>query len=66
MRTGSLVPVLTSFMVPYGSLSLVWPSNRQLSPKVRAFVDFVVANFAARPDAFRPLDAAGGSSNSGG
>ncbi|MBY5440617.1 LysR family transcriptional regulator [Rhizobium leguminosarum] len=66
MRTGSLVPVLTSFMVPYGSLSLVWPSNRQLSPKVRAFVDFVVANFAARPDAFRPLDAAGVSSNSRG
>jgi DNA-binding transcriptional LysR family regulator len=54
MRTGNLVPVLTSFMVPHGSLSLVWPSNRQLSPKVRALVDFVVANFAARPDAFRP------------
>ncbi|NKM23522.1 LysR substrate-binding domain-containing protein [Rhizobium laguerreae] len=64
VRAENLVPVLTSFMVPYGSLSLVWPSNRQLSPKVRAFVDFVVANFAARPDAFRPLDAAGVSSNS--
>lgn len=54
MRVGSLIPVLTSFMVPFGSLSLVWPSNRQLSPKVRAFVDFVVENCAARADAFRP------------
>ncbi|MGG7576744.1 LysR family transcriptional regulator [Rhizobium sp. Nf11,1] len=54
MRAGSLIPVLTSFMVPFGSLSLVWPSNRQLSPKVRAFVDFVVENCAARADAFRP------------
>ncbi|PDS99832.1 LysR family transcriptional regulator [Rhizobium sp. S9] len=54
MRAGRLIPVLTSFMVPFGSLSLVWPSNRQLSPKVRAFVDFVVENCTARADAFRP------------
>ncbi|MFS2177212.1 LysR family transcriptional regulator [Rhizobium pisi] len=54
IRAGTLIPVLTPFMVPFGSLSLVWPSNRQLSPKVRAFVDFVVENCAARPDAFRP------------
>ncbi|MBB4238434.1 LysR family transcriptional regulator [Rhizobium esperanzae] len=54
IQAGSLTPVLTGFMVPFGSLSLVWPSNRQLSPKVRAFVDFVVENLAARPDAFRP------------
>ncbi|AHG49294.1 LysR family transcriptional regulator (plasmid) [Rhizobium leguminosarum bv. trifolii CB782] len=54
MRAGTLTPVLTAFMAPFGSLSLVWPSNRQLSPKVRAFVDFVTENLAARPDAFRP------------
>ncbi|MBX4908980.1 MULTISPECIES: LysR family transcriptional regulator [Rhizobium] len=54
MRAGTLSPVLTSFMVPFGSLSLVWPSNRQLSRKVRAFVDFVVETCAARPGAFRP------------
>ncbi|OHV18717.1 LysR family transcriptional regulator [Rhizobium sp. RMa-01] len=53
-RAGTLTPVLTAFMAPFGSLSLVWASNRQLSPKVRAFVDFVVENFAARPEAFRP------------
>ncbi|WP_190237549.1 LysR family transcriptional regulator [Rhizobium sp. R634] len=54
IRAGTLIPVLTAFMAPFGSLSLVWPSNRQLSPKIRAFVDFVVENFAARPEAFRP------------
>ncbi|MBB3656959.1 DNA-binding transcriptional LysR family regulator [Rhizobium sp. BK650] len=53
IRRGSLVPVLTSYMVAFGSLSLVWPSNRQLSPKVRAFVDFVAQRLAARPDAFQ-------------
>ena len=52
IRARLLVPVLTSHMVPFGSLSLVWPSNRQLSPKVRAFVDFVAEHLAARPDAF--------------
>ncbi|RFB88645.1 LysR family transcriptional regulator [Rhizobium leguminosarum bv. trifolii] len=54
IRAGTLIPILNAFMAPFGSLSLVWPSNRQLSPKIRAFVDFVVENFAARPEAFRP------------
>ncbi|WP_440534673.1 LysR family transcriptional regulator [Variovorax sp. YR566] len=39
---GTLKPVLTGFMAPLGALSLVWPSNKQLSPKVRAFVEFVM------------------------
>jgi DNA-binding transcriptional LysR family regulator len=52
---GTLVPVLTEFMVPLGSLALVWPSNRQLSPKIRAFVDFFVDNIAARRAAFEPV-----------
>jgi DNA-binding transcriptional LysR family regulator len=44
---GRLEPVLTESMVPFGSLSLVWPSNKQLSPKVRAFVDFIVERLGA-------------------
>ena len=36
-----LVPLLTEYMLPLGSMSLIWPSNRHLSSKVRAFVDFV-------------------------
>jgi hypothetical protein len=46
MRAGTLVPVRTSLTMPFGALSLVWP------PKVRAFVDFVVKNFAAGPRRF--------------
>ncbi|WJV55315.1 LysR family transcriptional regulator [Pectobacteriaceae bacterium CE90] len=37
----SLIPLLTQFMSPLGSMSLIWPSNRHLSPKVRAFSDFI-------------------------
>lgn len=40
-----LQAVLTEFVEPRGSLSVVWPSNRQLSPKVRVFADFVVRSF---------------------
>lgn len=54
LRAGALVPVLVAFMAPFGSLSLLWPSQRRLSPKVRAFADFVVENFAIQRDAFQP------------
>jgi DNA-binding transcriptional LysR family regulator len=53
IRSGGLIPVLTSFMMPLGSLSLIWQSNRQLSPKVRAFVDFVIERLASRSHAFQ-------------
>jgi len=56
IETGELLPVLTSFMVPFGSLWLVWPSNRQLSPKVRAFVDFVLEKLQAQPGAFNRVE----------
>jgi DNA-binding transcriptional LysR family regulator len=54
VHAGTLIPVLTSFMVPFGSLSIIWPSSRQLSPKVRAFVDFMGRRLTAQPDAFQP------------
>lgn len=54
LRAGALVPVLAAFMAPFGSLSLLWSSQRRLPPKVRAFADFVVENFATQRDAFRP------------
>ena len=57
IRDGTLRPVLTAFMQPFGSLSLVWPSNRQLSPKVRAFVDFMVDNLVTRANAFQAASA---------
>ncbi|SCB44699.1 LysR family transcriptional regulator [Rhizobium lusitanum] len=57
IQTGVLTPVLTSFMIPFGSLSLVWQSNRQLSPKVRAFVDFMVASLTSQGGTFQPATA---------
>jgi DNA-binding transcriptional LysR family regulator len=53
IQMGALIPVLASFMVPFGSLSLVWPSNRRLSPKLRAFADFIVENLKHRQNVFQ-------------
>ena len=53
IQNGRLIPVLTSFMMPFGSLSLVWQSSRQLSPKVRAFADFVIERTASRSRALQ-------------
>jgi len=52
IASGVLRPVLTEFMIPFGALWLIWSSSRELSPKVRAFVDFVVEGLATVPNAF--------------
>ncbi len=52
IEAGRLEPLLTDYMQPFGSLSLVWPTNRQLSPKVRAFIDFILAQLKETPEAF--------------
>jgi len=40
LRRGELQRVLAAHLVRQGQFSALWPSSRQLSPKVRAFVDF--------------------------
>ncbi|QOF77305.1 LysR family transcriptional regulator [Variovorax sp. 38R] len=40
LRRGELQRVLAPHLVRQGQFSALWPSSRQLSPKVRAFVDF--------------------------
>ena len=44
LARGELVRVLAPFVDHTGQFSALWPSSRQLSPKVRAFVDFAAAN----------------------
>jgi DNA-binding transcriptional LysR family regulator len=44
LREGSLVPVLDDCTDRSGPLRVLWPSSRHLSPKIRAFVDFLAAN----------------------
>jgi LysR family transcriptional regulator for bpeEF and oprC len=42
---GRLKPVLETFRPEADAISLVYPQSRHLSPKVRAFIDFMVAAF---------------------
>ncbi|WP_017775168.1 LysR family transcriptional regulator [Paraburkholderia kururiensis] len=41
LACGSLVTVLDDLAIPPGQFSVLWPSSRQLSPKLRVFVDFM-------------------------
>jgi len=43
-----LVPVLDKFKPAAQPIWLVYPQTRHLSPKVRAFVDFMAAQFKPR------------------
>ena len=49
LRTGRLLRVLEPFTVKEGGIHAVYPHNRHLSPKVRAFVDFMAQRFGPRP-----------------
>jgi DNA-binding transcriptional LysR family regulator len=47
LRKGKLVHVLPEFMSPELGIYAVYPSRKHLSPKVRTFVDFLVAQLDA-------------------
>lgn len=50
IKAGRLVPVLSQFACPGESaIYAVYPHSRHLSPKVRAFVDFLVERFTPVP-----------------
>jgi len=48
VKNGTLVPVLTDYPPPPAPVSLLYPPNRQLSPRVRLFLDWAAAEFAKR------------------
>jgi DNA-binding transcriptional LysR family regulator len=48
LREGVLVTVLDDYAEPSGTLRVLWPSSRHLSPKLRVFVDFLPANLFLR------------------
>jgi len=50
LANGALTAVLTDCIRGANPLSLVWPSSRHLSPKVRVFVDYVGKALAASTD----------------
>ena len=39
--SGALVPLLDHYMVLQGQFCLLWPSSRQMTPRLRVFVDFL-------------------------
>jgi len=45
LRSGALEPVLLEWAAPAPALKVVYPSNRYLSAKVRAFADFIAEIF---------------------
>ncbi len=49
LREGALVAALDRFLPQDLAMSAVYPHSRHLSPKVRAFVDFLVERFGKRP-----------------
>jgi DNA-binding transcriptional LysR family regulator len=48
LADGRLKSVLDSYMTRTTVFQILWPSSKQMSPKVRAFVDFVVERFGAQ------------------
>jgi DNA-binding transcriptional LysR family regulator len=56
---GDLSVVLADYELPSRSIYVLWPPNRQLSAKVRAFVDFLVERCAGAPYWDRRLVEAG-------
>jgi LysR family transcriptional regulator for bpeEF and oprC len=49
LESGALREVLPEWSPTPMPVSVVYPANRHLSPKVRAFVDWVAEHFAACP-----------------
>ena len=46
LAAGRLVRVLPDYPVPAGPVSVLYPRNRQLSPRVRLFIDWIVQRFS--------------------
>jgi DNA-binding transcriptional LysR family regulator len=49
LRSGELVPVLCKFRPPDIAVYAVYPERRNLTPKVRAFIDFLAETFGPEP-----------------
>lgn len=44
LASGALVTVLDAYRAPSGQFSILWPSSRHLSPRLRVFVDFIAGH----------------------
>ena len=57
IRDGRLVPLLCDFDLPQSGIHAVYPNRRHLSPKVRAFIDFLGDHFGDPPYWDRHIEA---------
>jgi len=48
IEQGKLVPLLEQYSAPFPGFHICYPQQRQMAPALRAFIDFVKANAAAR------------------
>ena len=55
---GALREVLADHFEPIGKFRILWPSSRHLSPKIKAFVDFMSQNLFANEKAASAVPAA--------
>ena len=49
IRRGDLVPILVDYPIDSPDLHAIWSPGRQLSAKVRAFVDYLSQRFGPKP-----------------
>lgn len=49
LQEGTLVQVLPEWELPLNDLTALYPAGRQLSPKVRALIDFLVSEYQPLP-----------------
>ena len=54
LREGTLVQVLPEWELPLNDLTALYPAGRQASPKVRALIDFLLAEYHPLPPWDRP------------
>ncbi|MFJ4145231.1 LysR family transcriptional regulator [Pseudomonas sp. NPDC089734] len=48
LRNGTLVKLLPQYVVPASPMNVLYAPDRRLTPKLRSFLDFVIASFADR------------------
>jgi DNA-binding transcriptional LysR family regulator len=44
IQEGALVPLMDDYVRQTGEFAALWPTSRQLSPRIRAFVNFLAEN----------------------
>lgn len=49
LNDGRLVPLLEQYQMPELGIYAVYPETRFLTPKVRSFIDYLIAKFGGRP-----------------